>query len=79
MSHQASLWSMSSLQRVIKIAAAFVTSIGCLVLIGWIVDISIFKSVLPGLVSMKANTSVGFILAGTSLFFQQNLQPLNGV
>ncbi|MEW6499797.1 MAG: hypothetical protein AB1589_46140, partial [Cyanobacteriota bacterium] len=66
-SHQASLWSMSSLQRVVKVAAAFVTSIGCLVLIGWIVDISILKSLLPGLVSMKANTAVGFVLAGTSL------------
>ncbi|MDZ8187720.1 MAG: PAS domain S-box protein [Nostoc sp. ChiSLP02] len=51
-----------------KVAAAFVASVGCLVLIGWILDISVLKSVLPNLVTMKPNTALGFVLAGTSLF-----------
>lgn len=55
-------------QRLAKAAAAFVASIGCLVLFGWIANIPMLKSVLPGLVTMKANTALGFVLAGTSLF-----------
>lgn len=40
---------------------------GLLVLGGWIFGIPILKSMLPGFVEMKANTAIGFILAGTSL------------
>ncbi|WP_322111870.1 sensor histidine kinase [Aerosakkonema funiforme] len=48
-------------------AASTVLLIGCVVIAGWIFDIAILKSILPGLVSMKANTAICFILSGTSL------------
>jgi len=37
------------------------------VLVGWLGNIAGLKSVLPGMVAMKANTAVGFILAGLAL------------
>ena len=45
----------------------FAAAIGLLVLIGWAWDIPLLKSACPGFVSMKANTAVGFVLAGWSL------------
>ncbi|MBD2741393.1 PAS domain-containing protein [Coleofasciculus sp. FACHB-1120] len=55
------------LQSYSKKAGIIVTVIGCVVFLGWILDITALKSILPGLVSMKANTSIAFILGGLSL------------
>jgi PAS domain S-box-containing protein len=54
--------------RMLSAAAAMaVLATGVLVLFGWLLDIPSLKSVLPGFVTMKANTAVGLILAGASL------------
>jgi signal transduction histidine kinase len=45
----------------------FAVAAGAAVLAGWLFEIPSLKSVLPGVVTMKANTAVGFILAGLSL------------
>lgn len=42
--------------------------LGIAVLIGWAFDFNRLKSVLPGLPSMKVNTSIAFILCGVSLW-----------
>ena len=52
-------------------AAICVFSIGCLVLIGWVFDIAVLKSLNPHLVSMKADTALAFMLTGISLWLSQ--------
>jgi len=42
---------------------------GSAVLVGWAIELPILKSVLPGVVSMKPNTAVGFVLTGLALGF----------
>lgn len=41
--------------------------LGIAVLFGWAFDIALLKSVLPGLVSMKANTAASFVLSGIAM------------
>ncbi|WP_148662873.1 PAS domain-containing sensor histidine kinase [Scytonema hofmannii] len=51
-----------------KVTSAITIFVGCIVLIGWTLDINLLKSVLPELLSMKANTAIAFLLAGVSLW-----------
>lgn len=51
-----------------RAASVAVVLVAGLVLAGWLLDISALKSVLPGLVTMKANTAVAFIAAAVALW-----------
>ncbi|MGL4621154.1 MAG: hypothetical protein ACRCZS_19175, partial [Chroococcidiopsis sp.] len=54
-----------------RIAGIIVTLVGCLVLIGgWGMNITAFKSIPGDTATMKANTALCFILAGVSLGWQ---------
>jgi hypothetical protein len=66
--------SIFSLRSLSQAGSATAIVVGLLVLAGWIGDISSFKSVLPGLTTMKANTALAFILAGVSLWILQREQ-----
>ena len=69
---------ISTLRSVPKAASAIVIFVSCLVLLGWMLNISIFKSVLPGEVTMKANTAIAFLLSSVSLWLLQKKRASQG-
>ncbi len=50
------------------LVALLAVVVGAMVLAGWAFDIGALKSILPGWVSMKANTALCFILTGCALW-----------
>lgn len=60
--------------RVARFSSGIVILVGCLVLIGWSFDWEVFKSILPGTATTKANTALCFLLAGMSLGLQARNQ-----
>ncbi|MBV9126358.1 MAG: methyl-accepting chemotaxis protein [Planctomycetes bacterium] len=54
-----------------QVAAALVVVTGVLVLVGWVLDIDVLRSILPNYVAMKANTAIGFTLAGLALWLRR--------
>ena len=60
-----------------KAVAVAVCLLGILVLVGWVLDIGVLKSCLPGLVAMKANTALGLTLAGFALLVLAAAPPTN--
>src|SRR5687768_162977 len=57
---------LSFYTRVPRLASGTVLVVGFLVLVGWLFDISLLKSIVPGLATMKANTALTFMLASLS-------------
>ena len=54
-----------------RASGAAVILIGGLVLVGWLFDIEILKSIIPGMIAMNpGGTAVAFLLAGVSLWIQ---------
>ncbi len=49
------------------ICALFAIAVGAAVLAGWLFDVPLLKSMLPGFIAMKPNTAFAFVLAGGSL------------
>jgi PAS domain S-box-containing protein len=62
--HPRVLWGSRALTAA---ACVFVVLVGGLVLVGWMFDLTVLKSVVPAGVTMKANTAVAFLLAGAAL------------
>lgn len=57
----------TQLQHFSQKISLVVVLIGVAVIVGWVFDIAVLKSILPGLPTMKVNTALGFFLGGTSL------------
>jgi hypothetical protein len=58
---------MPLLYRLTQAVTITVAGVAACVLLGWALDIATLKSVLPGLVEMKVNTAVGFMLSAAGL------------
>jgi signal transduction histidine kinase len=56
-----------NLRRLSVIQGSLVLAVGLMVFVAWLADIESLKGLRPGLPTMKANTALGFILAGASL------------
>ena len=50
------------------VAAIAVAALGCGVLAGWVLDVSVLKSGVPGLVEMKSNTALCFLLMAAAVW-----------
>lgn len=66
-------------RRISMACAALVMAAGAIVLLGWALQLEALKCILPGTVSMKANTALGFLAAGLSLLIYNLSGPENTV
>ncbi len=57
-------WWITALPRIAGVTAI---AVGACVLVGWIFDVPILKSLSPDMVSMKPNAALAFVLAGASM------------
>jgi hypothetical protein len=61
-------WSPRSwLEHAPAACGVAVAALGLAVLVGWWLEVPLLKSVLPGIVSMKANAALAFVVPGTGL------------
>jgi diguanylate cyclase (GGDEF)-like protein len=51
-----------------RVGAVFVASVGLAVICGWVFDIPLLKSVMPGQATMKVNSACAFVAAGVALW-----------
>jgi PAS domain S-box-containing protein len=58
---------MITARRLPVLLGLAVTTLGGAVLLGWVRDVEVLKTVFPGLVTMKVNTALGLALCGTAL------------
>jgi PAS domain S-box-containing protein len=52
------------------IAAGVAIAVGVVVLVGWWLGIDVLKSIVPGVLTMKVNTAIAFVLLGTGIFLR---------
>src|SRR5690348_11009870 len=59
----------SQFRTITRASAIMSVLLGIIVLSGWLLDITVLKSILPGHISMKPNTAIGLVCGGLALMF----------
>jgi signal transduction histidine kinase len=67
------------LKSLSMIFGSIILLVGLVVIFGWALDIVVLKSVHPSFVTMKANTAIGFVLAGLALLLLQTAPKTKSV
>ncbi|MEI7452278.1 MAG: PAS domain-containing sensor histidine kinase [Candidatus Falkowbacteria bacterium] len=62
---------IKDLKLLAKVSSVLLVVLGVLVIIGWVYNIGVLKSVIPGLMDMKVNAAICIILVGLSLCLYQ--------
>ncbi len=62
-----------------RVVSGLAVGVGLSVILGWTCDVWALKSVLPGLVTMKANTALAFVMCGTALWLLADGSPIPAV
>ena len=55
-------------RTIARLGALLLVLLGSLVLLGWLWNVGFLTTVLPGRITMKPNTAIGFLLLGVALF-----------
>jgi PAS domain S-box-containing protein len=61
-------WLAARLQGASRIASLVAVAVGCLVLVGWWLNVGFLKSIGPSFAAMKPYTALGFVLCGVALW-----------
>jgi diguanylate cyclase (GGDEF)-like protein len=67
--------SLHTLDLFARTGSAVVVAMGASVMLGWLFDIRILKSVVPGFEPMRVNTACAFIAAGAALWLMNASAP----
>jgi len=63
--------------NIVKILATIVIGIGAMVIIGWVFDIQVLKSVSPSFVTMKISTAISFLMCGLIIYLMNEIKHKN--
>ena len=62
-------------ERFSWLGAVLVSTVGFAVLLGWVFDVAVLTSIVPGFATMKANTALAFLMAGVAALCHRQQTP----